>query len=170
MTNVVGLEYVKPLLNMQTTVDDAVLTSVIAQAEALVAEKCGPLTATTLTKRVIARGGKLVLPVVPVISVTSVTGVESGTALDLTNDDLVNLAAGVITVTGAWNGVAYDVVYQAGRATLPEPLKRAVVELTRYLFRPLQGPQVNNQVVDASMAAFRMAETLMAPYRMAGFA
>ena len=121
MTNVVGLEYVKPLLNMQTTVDDAVLTSVIAQAEALVAEKCGPLTATTLTKRVIARGGKLVLPVVPVISVTSVTGVESGTALDLTNDDLVNLAAGVITVTGAWNGVAYDVVYQAGRATLPEP-------------------------------------------------
>lgn len=170
MTNVVGLEIVKPLLNMVTTVDDAVLTSVVAQAEAMVAQKCGPLTSTTLTKRVIARGGKLVLPVTPVIAVVSVTAVESGTVLDLSNDDLVNLAAGVITITGVPTGVAYDVVYQAGYQTLPEPLKRAVVEVTRYLFRPLQGPQVNNQAVDASMAALRMAEALMAPYRMVGFA
>lgn len=171
MANVVGLEYVKPLLNVQGTVDDAVLESVVAQAEVMVVQRCGPLTATSLTKRVRARGGRLVLPVVPVISVTSVTAVESATAVDLTGtEDEVNLVAGIIKLSGARDGVAYDVVYQAGYSTTPEPLKRAVVEMTRYLFRPLQGPQVNNQVVDASMAALRMAEMLMQPYRMTGFA
>ena len=170
MANVVGLEYAKPLLNFQGTVDDALMESVIAQAETMVVEKCGPLTATTLTKRVIARSGKLVLPVVPVISVTTVTAVQSGTVVDVTDANLVNLRAGVIAVTGVSDGVAFDVVYQAGRTTTPEALKRAVVEVARYLWRPLQGPQVNGQAVDASMAALRMADYLMAPYRMAGFA
>lgn len=170
MTNVVGLDYAKPLLNFQGTVDDDLLESVIAQAETMVVQKCGPLTATALTKRVIARGGKLVLPVVPVISITSATAVESGVALDLTDANLVNLGAGVIAVTGVSDGVAFDVVYQAGYSTTPEALKRAVVEVARYLWRPLQGPVVNGQAVDASMAALRMADYLMAPYRMAGFA
>ena len=170
MTNVVGLDYAKPLLNFQGTVDDDLLESVIAQAETMVVQKCGPLTATALTKRVIARGGKLVMPVVPAISITSVTAVESGTVVDVTDANLVNLGAGVIMVTGVSDGVAFDVVYQAGYSTTPEALKRAVVEVARYLWRPLQGPQVNGQAVDASMAALRMADYLMAPYRMAGFA
>ena len=170
MTNVVGLDYAKPILNFQGTVDDELLETVIGQAEAIAVEKYGPLVATALTKRVIARGGKLVLPVVPAISITSVTAVESGTVVDVTDANLVNLGAGVIMVTGVSDGVAFDVVYQAGYSTTPEALKRAVVEVARYLWRPLQGPQVNGQAVDASMAALRMADYLMAPYRMAGFA
>lgn len=170
MTNVVGLDYAKPLLNFQGTVDDDLLETVIGQAEAIAVEKYGPLVATALTKRVIARGGKLVLPVVPVISITSATAVESGVALDLTDANLVNLRAGVIAVTGVSDGVAFDVAYQAGRTTTPEPLKRVVVETARYLWRPLQGPVVNGQAVDASMAALRMAEMLAAPYRPGGFA
>jgi len=170
MVNVVGLDYAKPLLNFQGTVDDDLLETVIAQAETIVVEKYGPLVATALTKRVFSRGGKLVLPVLPVISITSATAVESGVALDLTNDNLVNLRAGTISITGASDGVAFDVVYQAGRSTTPEALKRVVVETARYLWRPLQGPVVNGQAVDASMAALRMAEMLAAPYRAGGFA
>lgn len=170
MTNVVGLDYAKPILNFQGTVDDDLLETVIGQAEAIVVEKYGPLVATALTKRVIARGGKLVLPVVPVISVTTVTAVQSGTVVDVTDANLVNLRAGVIAVTGVSDGVAFDVAYQAGPTTTPEALKRVVVETARYLWRPLQGPVVNGQTVDASMAALRMAEMLAAPYRAGGFA
>ncbi len=72
----------------------------------------------------------------------------------------------------------HEVLRHSGRPVLvvPEgntaamPLKRAVIEMTRYLWRPMQGPTVNSQAVDTSMAALRMAEMLMAPYRLPGFA
>lgn len=160
---------VKPLLNFQGTVDDDALESVIAQAEALVVERCGPVSDVTLTKRVEARGDTLILPVIPAISVTSVTNVETGVAVTLDADD-VNLTAGLIDAEYICDGELYEVVYHAGRATIPEPLKRAVIEMTRYLWRPMQGPTVNSQAVDTSMAALRMAEMLMAPYRLPGFA
>lgn len=166
---VLTLGDVKPLLNFQGTVDDAVLESVITQAEAWVVERCGPISDVTLTKRVTARGDTLILPVIPAISVTSVTNVETGVAVTLDADD-VNLTAGVIDADYICDDELYEVVYHAGRTTVPEPLKRAVIEVTRYLWRPMQGPQVNNQAVDASMSALRMAEMLMAPYLLPGFA
>ncbi len=169
MVNVVGKDEVKPYLAMVQTDNDALIESVIAQAEAVVVRKCGPLTATALTKRVFARGGFLMLPVLPVISVTSVTAVDSGAVLDISDEDDVNLSAGIISVGGLCDGVAYDVVYQAGYASLPADLERAVIEMCRYLWRPQRGSGARGGDPD-QMASLRLAEMLMTPYMTPGFA
>jgi hypothetical protein len=68
-----------------------------------------------------------------VISLTSVTDVAGST---LTTSDLHVTADGVVSwglVLGGWFGSPwYTVVYQAGRATLPDDLKLAVLEMVRH--------------------------------------
>lgn len=169
MTNAVQVGDVKELLGIETTKHDSVLGKVIADAEAVVVRRCGPLTSTEVTRRVWPSGGALVLPVYPVVSVTSITGADTGNVLAIEDDD-IDKAAGILTPDGL-GSEAYDVVYQAGRdVTAYADLKRAVIEMTRYLWRPTQGPNPAAAQSDLgeNMAAKRRAEELMAPYVMAG--
>lgn len=129
--SVATLTDVKLYMNIKTATDDAELQKHIDGAEAAIVKRCGPLASTAVTKRV--RGGKSVLmvPLTPVLSLTSVTPVN-GTALDVTklNAD----PTGVIEyLTGGTFGTPfYDVVYNAGRASVPADLLEGVWEQTRH--------------------------------------
>lgn len=169
MTNVIQTGDVKELLGIETTKHDALLSKTIADAEAIVTRRCGPLVSTQVTRRVWPSGGALVMPVYPIISVTSVTGVDTGNVIAVDDDD-IDKAAGILTPDGL-GSEAYDVVVQAGRdATTVADLKRAVIEMVRYLWRPTQGPNPAAAQTDAgeNMAAKRRAEELMFPYVMDG--
>lgn len=159
---------VKPFLSMQQTDNDALVEDVIDQAEAYVVRRCGPLSSTATTRRLTARGCRLILPVLPVVSLTSVTAVESGDVVTIEDDDQ-NLTAGILGSSALIDGELYTVVWQAGHSPLPADLKRAVIEMCRYLWRPQRGGGVRGGEQD-QMAALRLAETLMEPYLMPGFA
>ena len=155
---------VKPYLNLTTTDNDSLVADVVAQAEEWVIDRCGPLVSTNLTKRVERTGCSLMLPVYPVLSVTSVTGVDTGTVVTLETDD-INLRTGIIT-PDTWPSAdyAFTVVYVAGRTAVPEQLRRAVIEMSRYLWRPQRGAGQRQGDAGDNMAALRMAEFLIQPY------
>lgn len=139
--SVLTLAQAKTHLNIGTAAQDAELQTFIDAAEAAIAEKCGPLTSVAYTERVRGGGRALVLRNTPVVSLTSVTPV-GGSALDLTLLDL-DTSAGVVE----WDSGAtfttgrYDVVYQAGRSSVPSDLLMGVKELVRHTWAASQrGP------------------------------
>lgn len=162
--SVVTLAKVKAAGNFQSTDNDAQLQAVLDQAEAEVIKACGPLSATPITERVKLTGKRLVLNTLPVISITSVTVTETGATLTIEADD-TDLTSGVIELEYPTEDV-YTVVYSAGRAAVPADLERAVIEMTRYLWRPYRGAGQRQGASDDSMAALRMAEYLMTDYRL----
>jgi hypothetical protein len=131
--SVLTLAAAKQHLNITTAESDAELQDTIDDAEALIAKKCGPLTATVTTSRVRGYSGQLRLPITPVISLTSVTPVQ-GSVLDLSG--VVVSASGVVEFTySGWFGYGlYDVVYTAGRTSVPDDLLRGVKEMVRPLW------------------------------------
>lgn len=163
----------KPYLDLKATDNDALLELTIAQAEAWIEHRCGPLVSTTLTKRVRpAASGWLVLPVLPVVSVTSVTGVQSAEVVAL-EDDEIDLRAGIIKPDFTLTEPFYDVVYVAGwaasKGAVPADLMRLVVEVTRDLWRSQRGSGTRQGDADPG-ASRRLIAELMAPYQMPGFA
>lgn len=130
---VVTLPEAKAYLNISSTTSDAELGEFIARAVAAIGSKCGPLEATEKTSRVRGGWSALALPVTPVLSLTSITPL-GGTAL--TVDDYLVTPGGIVEPeAGGWFGSRwYDVVYQAGRAAVPDDLKLGVLELLRHLW------------------------------------
>jgi hypothetical protein len=138
--SVLNLSEAKSHLNITTTINDGELQQHIDAAEAAIVEKCGPLTSVAVTERVRGGGTGLVLRETPVVSLTSVTPVN-GTAYDLDDLDL-DTSAGVIEWgSGArFQSGRYDVVYQAGRASVPNDLLSAIKELVRHSWQTQRGP------------------------------
>jgi len=129
--SVLDLASVKAHLNITVATYDAELQTFIDGCEAAVAEKTGPLTSVATTERVSGAARGLVLRTTPVVSLTSVTPVN-GSAYSLTLLT-VDKSAGVIEwLSGArFQTGWYDVVFQAGRATVPEDLKLGIKDLIR---------------------------------------
>lgn len=166
-------------LNITSGTHDGEIQRHIDAAEAVIAEKCGPLASTTVTERV--RGGRgLVLRQPPAISLTSVTPAD-GTALTL-SDLYLDGDAGVVTdESGAcFTARHYDVVYEAGRATVPHDLVAAIEELVRHTWMTQRGPTARPGSRESESAAntlpgagyllpFRVQE-LIAPHIQPGFA
>ena len=129
--SVLSLAEVKLHLNITVATYDAELQTFIDACEDATAEKCGPLTSVATTERVKGGGTGLVIRETPVVSLTSVTPV-GGSAYGLT---LLNVdkSAGVVEwLSGARFSTGwYDVVYQAGRATVSNDLKLAIKDLIR---------------------------------------
>lgn len=154
---------VKPYLNMVSTDNDDLLDDVIAAAEEWAVSEAGPVTSTAVTQRAYLVGRKLVLNTLPVASVTSVTGVESGTALPA-GAYSVDTACGVIEIDAPLDD-AYTVVYSAGHSPVPERLRQAIIQRTRYLWRPQRGSGTRQGAGD-NMDALRMSESLIAEFRI----
>jgi uncharacterized phiE125 gp8 family phage protein len=139
---VTTLPEAKTYLNLSTTQHDTELQLFIDRAEALVAERCGPLVATPKSGRYAAGSGGLALPVYPIRSLTSVTPV-GGSALTIS--DLYVTDAGVVEwADGSPFGPGrYDVEWSAGHAadagTVPADLKLGVLELIRHLWDTQRG-------------------------------
>lgn len=170
---------VRPYLNITGAGQDTELTTTLEAAEAVIAQHCGPLAATATTQRVRGERSQLVVSITPAISLTSVTPV-GGSAL--TVGDLMIQANGVIEhiAGGTFSSRWYDVVYQAGRASLPKDLREAVLALVKHLWEPQRGPSrrpgsaasdaASNTLPGAGyLLPFRVQE-LMAPHLQPGFA
>ena len=134
--SVLSLSEAKSHLNITTDVYDVELQSVIDSAEGVIGDICGPLAPTAVTDRVRVSGGySFTLRTTPVISLTSATSIFGTATADVSQ--LFVSPSGVVT----WrDGISrfywgdYDVVYQAGRATVPPALLFAVKEVLRNLW------------------------------------
>lgn len=126
-------------ISVVETDDDGELQDFIDAAEAAIGKKCGALASTSTTARVSGGTQTLVLPTAPVASLTSVAPVN-GSAIDSALLYLDEAAGIVEYVDGsAFSERRYDVVFQAGRATVPADLLLAVKELVRHLWLTQRG-------------------------------
>lgn len=176
---VLSLSDARAHLNITSSDNDAELLGFIGAAEAALAKKVGPLESTSKTCRV--RGGdELVLPVTPAVSLTSVTPV-GGTALTV-GDLYLDTESGVVTYSqgGTFGSTNYTVVYQAGRATVPDDLLQAVKELVKHFWTTQRGgtkrpgsatsDAYSNTIPGAAYAFPFRVEQLIAPHLQPGFA
>jgi len=169
-------------LNLTTAEHDVELQAMIDSSEAVLAKHCGPLTSTVITTRVKGARSTLVLPTTPALSLTSVTPVGGGAALTLT-DLYLDARAGVVTYNNpnsVFSSQFYDVVYAAGRTTVPADLLMADKELVRHMWQTQRGPtrrpgsspseSMANTLPGAAHALpFRVSE-LISPHIQYGFA
>jgi hypothetical protein len=134
----------KTHLNINVGTYDVELQSFVAAAEALMADRVGPLTAASVTSRVRGYTRSLALPQFPVVSIQSVTPV-GGTALDIATlqfvPDSVRLVEYIVT-GGYFASPWYDVVYTAGRtvsATVNADIYKNGLELVRRMWATQRG-------------------------------
>lgn len=140
---VLTLVEVKTHLNIATSDDDSELFEFIARAEAAIAAKCGPLEPEVVTARVRGYGRSLTPKITPILSLTNVAPV-GGSALSLsllhTPDNRLRGPATIEYLDGQWFGSRwYDVVYVAGRDSVPEDLRHAVLEAIRFYWETQLG-------------------------------
>lgn len=175
----VKLDEVKKHLNITRDDNAGELQAMLDTAEAAIEARVGPLGQVEHTQRVTGNSA-VVLNVMPVVSVASVTP-AGGTAYDLATLE-VDLAAGTIWRGG---GVIFgsgnlDIVYTAGRASLPADLRLAVLELVRHFWDTQRGPTRRPGSTASDAAAntipgaayifpFRV-EQLLLPHTQLGFA
>jgi hypothetical protein len=175
---ILTLPIAKKHLNIPTsnTANDGELIELIEGAEASVASRCGPLEPTTVTERVSGLRSSLRPRVKPVISITSATPV-GGAALSLLDLELDPVTGVLSTVsgTGFWSRL-YDLVYVAGRTSLPADLLLGVKEQLRYLWQTQLGntlsvgalPEDQFAAAESLGALARRSEQLIRPYVQIG--
>lgn len=154
---VITLPEVEAHLNISDSGNGDELYAFIESAEAAIARRVGPLGPVTQSERVRGGGRFLMLSHPPVISVTSVTSVEGAVTLPAR---LFVSSGGMVEFTqwGWFPSRFYDVVYQSGRATLPDDLRLAVLETVRQLWSSQRGnsPSMNGALPAAEAPLFGM--------------
>jgi hypothetical protein len=137
--SVLTLADAKTFLNITAATYDAELQTFIDAAEAALVKRVGPLVPTSVTSRVPGYGYSLHLPIYPVISLTSATPVL-GTALTL-SDLYLEQSVGAVSYNGGafFSSAGYDVVYSAGRASVPPDLLMKVKIVLKFLWTTQRG-------------------------------
>lgn len=147
--SVVPLAEAKTHLNFRSDTDDVELQAFLDDAETVLTRHVGPLAQRTVTERHNGGADAVLLQQWPVVSVTSVTYATGG-SIPVTADDL-DAEAGILHLpfAPAYGKRSLIVTYQAGRTTLPGDLRRAVLELTRHLWRTQRGSAPSRRDPDA---------------------
>jgi len=147
-----------------TNVDPTVLQGLIDTAESMVSQRVGPL-ASASQSTITFGGPSFVLP-------TTTTAVTSATDLDgnaVTTGFRIGVG-GVVTNSSCSLGT-WTLVYTAGWVEMPAPIRTAVLELVRHLWRPQLGtaarPAEDNG--PGYLIPNRVRE-LLDPYTLPGFA
>ena len=152
----VSLDYVKAHLNMSgVTIDDAELETVIAAAVSLTEDLIGPVIPRTVTETFNGGTNQIVLRTVPVLTVTSVNELLGQVQFTETADVRGSSYAlygyqlddgGILTKhLSGWPAPFFpgirnvQVIYTAGRATLPAKIQLGIAELVRHLWQTQQG-------------------------------
>lgn len=148
-----------------TNVDPTVLQGLIDTAESMVSQRVGPLVSAS--QSTITFGGpSFVLP-------TTTTAVTSATNLDgnaVTTGFHIGVG-GVVTNSSCSLGT-WTLVYTAGWVEMPAPIRTAVLELVRHLWRPQRGTAtrpVDDSPAPGYLIPNRVRE-LLDPYALPGFA
>jgi hypothetical protein len=166
--SVILLDEVMAYLRMSpssTNVDEAVLLGTIDTAESLVAQRVGPL-ASGAQSSILFGGPSFVLP-------TTTTAITSATDLDgnaVTSGFRLGVG-GVVTNSSCALGT-WTLVYTAGWAELPAPIRTAVLELVSHLWRPQRGTAtrpVDDSPAPGYLIPNRVRE-LLDPFTLPGFA
>lgn len=147
-----------------TNVDPTVLQGLIDTAESMVSQRVGPLVSAS--QSTITFGGpSFVLP-------TTTTAVTSATDLD---GNAVTIGfrigvGGVVTNSSCSLGT-WTLVYTAGWVEMPAPIRTAVLELVRHLWRPQLGAMARATEDNAPgyLIPNRVRE-LLDPFTLPGFA
>jgi hypothetical protein len=177
---VLSLPEAKTHLNIPTsnTTNDGELIGFIEAAEQSIADECGPLVPTTVTERVNGQSSELQLHTTPVLSITSVTPVGS-TALSPSELAELDVRPGgsIVMISGGrfWSR-QYDVVYQAGRTSVPANLLLGAKEQLRYLWQSQLGnapsagalPEGESAAGEPLSALPRKIQRLIRPYVQLG--
>lgn len=143
---VLTLTEIKDHLNITTGGNDAELTTFGNRAETAIAGRCGPLAPVAVTTKLRGLRWALTPQVTPISSLTSITPV-GGVALSLTL--FVTPEVGLrgpqriewLSPGGYFNAYWYDVVYNAGRSSLPDDLRLAALEGVRYYWQTQLGEE-----------------------------
>jgi hypothetical protein len=142
-----------------------VLQGLIDTAESMVSQRVGPLVSAS--QSTITFGGpSFVLP-------TTTTAVTSATNLDgnaVTTGFRIGVG-GVVTNSSCSLGT-WTLVYTAGWVEMPAPIRTAVLELVRHLWRPQRGTSarpVDDSPAPGYLIPNRVRE-LLDPYALPGFA
>lgn len=136
-----GLTDAKTFLNITSTTSDAELLTFIDAAESEIAKRVGPLSTSTVTKRVPGYAWNLHLPIYPAASLTTVTVAGSVTALTLADLYLDTRTGAVSYTSGAFfSAAAYDVTYVAGRTTVSADLLMKIKVVLKFLWNSQRGP------------------------------
>ena len=147
-----------------TNVDLTVLQGLIDTAESMVSQRVGPLVSAS--QSTITFGGpSFVLP-------TTTTAVTSATNLDgnaVTTGFRIGVG-GVVTNSSCSLGT-WTLVYTAGWVEMPAPIRTAVLELVRHLWRPQLGAMARATEDNAPgyLIPNRVRE-LLDPFTLPGFA
>lgn len=147
-----------------TNVDPTVLQGLIDTAESMVSQRVGPLVSAS--QSTITFGGpSFVLP-------TTTTAVTSATNLDgnaVTTGFRIGVG-GVVTNSSCSLGT-WTLVYAAGWVEMPAPIRTAVLELVRHLWRPQLGAMARATEDNAPgyLIPNRVRE-LLDPFTLPGFA
>ncbi len=148
-----------------TNVDPTVLQGLIDTAESMVSQRVGPLVSAS--QSTITFGGpSFVLP-------ATTTAVTSATNLDgnaVTTGFRIGVG-GVVTNSSCSLGT-WTLVYTAGWVEMPAPIRTAVLELVRHLWRPQRGTAarpVDDSPAPGYLIPNRVRE-LLDPYALPGFA
>jgi len=147
-----------------TNVDPTVLQGLIDTAESMVSQRVGPLVSAS--QSTITFGGpSFVLP-------TTTTAVTSATDLDgnaVTTGFRIGVG-GVVTNSSCSLGT-WTLVYTAGWVETPAPIRTAVLELVRHLWRPQLGAMARATEDNAPgyLIPNRVRE-LLDPFTLPGFA
>lgn len=147
-----------------TNVDPTVLQGLIDTAESMVSQRVGPLVSAS--QSTITFGGpSFVLP-------TTTTAVTSATNLDgnaVTTGFRIGVG-GVVTNSSCSLGT-WTLVYTAGWVEMPAPIRTAVLELVRHLWRPQLGATARATEGNAPgyLIPNRVRE-LLDPFALPGFA
>ena len=148
----------------KTNVDPTVLQGLIDTAESMVSQRVGPLVSAS--QSTITFGGpSFVLP-------TTTTAVTSATDLDgnaVTTGFRIGVG-GVVTNSSCSLGT-WTLVYTAGWVEMPAPIRTAVLELVRHLWRPQLGAMARATEDNAPgyLIPNRVRE-LLDPFTLPGFA
>lgn len=168
----------KTHLNITGTTYDAELQTFIDAAEGIVSKVCGPLTPTTVSRRITSNGTTLVVPVVPVISLTSITPLYTAavSVAGLYVDNESGVVCSLDGRTSFFTAGPYDVVYQAGYTAVPPDLLMAVKEETRHLWKTQRGGGGRQGSTDPAgqapgyLVPFPVAELMQPHAKTFGFA
>lgn len=137
--SVVSLDDVKNAGKFESTASDTDLQSTLNRAESMIARKIGPLTATAVSEVVNGQSYHLTLTKYPFGSLTSVIS-WAGASIDVT---LLYTDAGVVRYVNPyavfWEP-RYTVAYSIGFTDIPDEVMQGIIDLTRHLWRPRNGP------------------------------
>ena len=177
--SVLSLADAKSYLNITSDTEDAELQGFIDAAEAAVSARCGPLESVTVTERVRGETEMLQVTTTPVISLTSVTPVMFG--VGVASSSLFCTENGQIECVYKlfFEARFYDVVYVAGRSSIPRDLYVSLKEVVRHLWLTQRGPGAvayrrlgvdmdQQAIVGAAYAFTYRAKELFDPYVQMG--